>query len=154
MSSTKVTLGARILANLEEDAGHPVDLARKNAKKAGKEVYFNTVENLFARFKLYVHESANAGDFPAPLRLTLKESDALNTYSWKPGCTGPTKNHFCFALWEDFAHWATEEALVIEWQFGHDGVGMDSWWNLGIVLPKKGNGNSGRKVPPRLVNNP
>lgn len=38
----------------------------------------------------------------------------------------------CNILWNDFQAWAQSEGLTVYWKFGHDGVGLDSWWQLRI----------------------
>lgn len=136
MTGKKITLGARILANFEDEVLHPIDAARKKAAAAGKAQDFDTVEQLFERFKAHLTKSVENGGFPKPLRLTGPESSALNTYSWEPTSLGPAPRHFAFALWQQLASWADSEEILIAWKFGHDGVGIDSWWDLVVAKPK------------------
>lgn len=131
----KVTLGARILANFEEEVLNPVDAARKKAAAAGSAQDFDTVEKLFERFKAHLLKSVESGAFPKPLRLTQPESSALNTLSWGTTSLGPAPRHFAFALWQRLTIWADSEEILIAWKFGHDGGGRDSWWDLVVAKP-------------------
>lgn len=35
-------------------------------------------------------------------------------------------------LWAEMKQWATLSGLVVYWQYCHDGVGIESWWQLRI----------------------
>lgn len=130
MTGIKMTLGARILANLEDEKRDSVETARKRAHEAGMLEAFQVGEAFFSRFTTHLENSASAGRFPAPVRMTPPELAAFRAYQWEKGDTGPRKSDTCFALWEAFSSWATAEDIRLEWRYGHDGAGRDSWWNL------------------------
>ncbi len=37
------------------------------------------------------------------------------------------------SLWTDFQAWARSQGLVAQWQYAHDGGGMESWWYLRVT---------------------
>lgn len=133
-----LTLGARILANMEDAQRHPIKAARKKAAEAGSEKEFAVAELLFERFKEHVTSAVDAGGRPKPMTLTGAEMSALHTYNWQSNALGPSKSHFAFPLWQELANWGDSEGIVITWRFGHDGGGVESWWDLCVNVAAKG----------------
>jgi hypothetical protein len=137
VTGKKTTLGAQILATLDDAKLHPVDTARKKAQKAGKLKDFDLIKKFFAGVRSQVRSAVKKGEFPTPIRLLGPVSGILSSYSWRQDSHGIAKTSLFYPLWEEFLHWANEEELCFNWKYGHDGVGLESWWDLVLQQPAK-----------------
>ena len=137
-TAQKMTLGARIRAQMEEERLHPLEAARKAAHRApgdtGKK--FDLVEAMFERAKASFEQDVSSGIFPKPVRLTSEEECALSTYGWHTRQDKRLQKHeSAFQLQVAFDEWAKAEEIAWAFIQGHDGGGMKSWWDIKVLTP-------------------
>jgi len=131
-----LTLGEQIQANLLEEQRKPIDAARERAKRDSKIEEFNLFSEFLDRVKHHIIKSVAEKQFPSPVIMTQPEANAVHAESWTQESHGFRPSHPFFPLWEDFISWVHREGIDIEWNYRHDGVGINSWWTLSVLPPK------------------
>lgn len=132
MADEPMTLGARILANMERAKTHPIDMARERAARRGQEEQFRIAEAFHDRVKKHVEDCVEDAEFPPPVRLTFQEERALEIRT-KSGQYGEvSKDGIAYLVWEALVAWGDEQDLLFTWYHQHDGGGQDSWWTLRV----------------------
>lgn len=144
---SNMSLGARLAKNISEEDRNTREAAERKAalESAEGRANFKTIEDFFIGCEKYFTAGILAGT-PTKKLLVIVGTPAIGNsqnsevYSLlrlydssnPPKVTKP--NHLYYGLWLDFVQWATQNELVAEWQYTHDGVGLLSWYHL-VIKP-------------------
>lgn len=134
-SATTPSLGEMLRAKIQHDAEEE---ARKKQQKiddekARDEKETRTVRNLFEGAKTQFQSDILAGRAITGIRVGRGENtDAASLIC---GYNAPVTRarHRFHAFWADFEAWAQANGLTAMWQYEHDGMGVESWYTLGVT---------------------
>lgn len=148
--ATKQNLGAILAATAAEEESKSVESARRAAaaKSAEELADFQAVERYFDAARDYFTGAILAKKPTKQLFLTvgrnrgvvdMTKPDGTQLYSVIAGYQYSNnqpnsmqgRGRFV-ALWEEFKAWAAESGLEASWEYNHDGVGVESWWEVRV----------------------
>lgn len=123
------------LKKLQENLSNLPSHVKYKAKPEDVQAVISFYERAWEHFRSHIEDKK---EIPPPFKLDYSQSTyaaavALGISNWSdktldnyPG--GPTFS----TLWKEFNVKGQKNRLKFSWKFNHDGVGIDSWWELHV----------------------
>lgn len=124
------SLGARLKENIQrkEEAQRLEVLRRLREEERKKSEHREKCLAWFDGWAARVSDTIASGGIPESTRLPRL---LAGRESWKMNISNP--GHDDHWLWrENILPWATKEGLCLKLVHDHDGMGMESWWDLSV----------------------